>query len=64
MKRIVAWITYILNLLVALPVIGVLFYFGAEVNAYFSTIVCIVLFRLPWRMVPFASGRSVKGSSG
>ena len=46
MKKIVAWITYILNLLVALPVIGVLFYFGAEVNACFSAIVCIVLFGL------------------
>ncbi len=46
MKKIVAWITYILNLLVALPVIGVLFYFGAEVNAWFSAIVCTVLFGL------------------
>ena len=46
MKRIVAWITYILNLLVALPVIGVLFYYFAEVNACFSAIVCIVLFGL------------------
>ncbi|MCR4576257.1 MAG: hypothetical protein K5787_21070 [Lentisphaeria bacterium] len=46
MKRIVAWITYILNLLVALPVIGVLFFFGAEVNACFSAIICIVLFGL------------------
>ena len=41
-----AWITYILNLLVALPVIGVLFYFGVEVNAWFSAIICIVLFGL------------------
>ena len=46
MKKIIAWITYILNLLVALPVIGVLFYFGAEVNACFSAIICIVLFGL------------------
>ena len=46
MIKIISWITYILNLLVALPVIGVLFYFGAEVNACFSAIVCIVLFGL------------------
>ena len=46
MKKIIAWITYILNLLVALPVIGVLFYFFAEINSCFAVIVCFVLFGL------------------
>ena len=46
MKKIIAWITYILNLLVALPVIGVLFYFLAEINSCFAVIVCFVLFGL------------------
>ena len=44
MKNVLAWITYILNLLVALPVIAIVFLFGCAVNSVFSAAVCIALF--------------------
>ena len=44
MRRVVDWITYILNLVVALPVIAIVFLFGCAVNSVFSAAVCIALF--------------------
>ncbi len=44
MKKILAWITYILNLVVAVPVIAVVFFMVMALNAYLSVAVCIVLF--------------------
>ena len=44
MKTILVWITYILNLVVALPVIAIVFLMGCAVNSIFSAAVCLALF--------------------
>lgn len=44
MKKALDWITYILNLVVAVPVIAVVFFMVMALNAYLSVAVCIVLF--------------------
>ena len=44
MRRVVDWITYVLNLLVALPVIAIVFLFGCAVNPVFSAALCLALF--------------------
>ena len=44
MKKILDWITYILNLVVAVPVIAVVSFMVMALNAYLAVAVCVALF--------------------
>ncbi len=44
MKKILDWITYMLNLVVAVPVIAVVFFMVMALNAYLAAAVCVALF--------------------